>query len=145
MNYGYTNAYNPSWAYNNYQQMMQNTPPMPMQQNLAQAPLPNQQQPAMNTPSIQNELMLVLVEDDNAVQNYPVASGNTVMLMNYNGGKFWIKSMTNGVTPTITEHKFEAVNGDKNPQTSNFVSQEEFDALSQSVAKLQKIIDDLNS
>lgn len=144
MNYGYTNAYNPPWAYNNYQQMMQNTPLMQMQQNLAQTPLPNQQQAAMNTP-IQNELMLVLVEDDNAVQNYPVASGNTVMLMNYNGGKFWIKSMTNGVTPTITEHKFEVVNGDKNPQTSNFVSQEEFNALSQSVAKLQQIIDDLNS
>lgn len=144
MNYGYYPQYNTQTAYPYMQPNMQNTA-IPMQPSTQQNQFMSQQQSAMNTPSIQNELMLVLVEDDNAVQNYPVASGNTVMLMNYNGGKFWIKSMTNGVTPTITEHKFEAVNGDKNPQTSNFVSQEEFDALSQSVAKLQKIIDDLNS
>ena len=144
MNYNYYPQYNAQTAYPYMQPNMQNTA-IPMQPSTQQNQFMNQQQSAMNTPSIQNELMLVLVEDDNAVQNYPVASGNTVMLMNYNGGKFWIKSMTNGVTPTITEHKFEVVNGDKNPQTSNFVSQEEFDALSQSVAKLQQIIDDLNS
>lgn len=144
MNYGYYPQYNTQTAYPYMQPNMQNTA-IPMQPSTQQNQFMSQQQPAMSTPSIQNELMLVLVEDDNAVQNYPVASGNTVMLMNYNGGKFWIKSMTNGVTPTITEHKFEVVNGGKNPQTSNFVSQEEFDTLSQSVAKLQKIIDDLNS
>ena len=144
MNYSYYPQYNAQTAYPYMQPNMQNTA-IPMQPSTSQNQFMSQQQSTMNTPSIQNELMLVLVEDDNAVQNYPVASGNTVMLMNYNGGKFWIKSMTNGVTPTITEHKFEVVNGDKNPKTSNFVSQEEFDALSQSVAKLQKIIDDLNS
>lgn len=144
MNYSYYPQYNAQTAYPYMQPNMQNTA-IPMQPSTQQNQFMNQQQPAMNTPSIQNELMLVLVEDDNAVQNYPVASGNTVMLMNYNGGKFWIKSMTNGLMPKITEHKFEVVNGDKNLQTSNFVSQEEFDALSQSVAKLQQIIDDLNS
>ena len=140
MNYGYTNP----WAYNNYQQQMLQNTPMQMQPTMQQAPLPNQQQPAMNTP-IQNELMLVLVKDDNAVQNYPVANGNSVMLMNYDSGKFWIKSMTNGVTPTITEHKFEVVNGNQNPPASNFVSQEEFKALSANVDRIQKIIEDLNS
>ena len=117
---------------------------MQMQPTIQQAPLPNQQQPTMNTP-IQNELMLVLVKDDNAVQNYPVANGNSVMLMNYDNGKFWIKSMTNGVTPTITEHKFEVVNGNQNSPASNFVSQEEFKALSANVDRIQKIIEDLNS
>ena len=140
MNYGYTNP----WAYNNYQQQMLQNTPMQMQPTMQQAPLPNQQQSAMNTP-IQNELMLVLVKDDNAVQNYPVANGNSVMLMNYDSGKFWIKSMTNGVTPTITEHKFEVVNGNQNSQASNFVSQEEFKALSENVDRIQKIIEDLNS
>lgn len=140
MNYGYTNP----WAYNNYQQQMLQNTPMQMQPGMQQAPLPNQQQSAMNTP-IQNELMLVLVKDDNAVQNYPVANGNSVMLMNYDSGKFWIKSMTNGVTPTITEHKFEVVNGNQNAPASNFVSQEEFKALSANVDRIQKIIEDLNS
>lgn len=140
MNYGYTNP----WAYNNYQQQMLQNTPMQMQPTMQQAPLPNQQQSAMNTP-IQNELMLVLVKDDNAVQNYPVANGNSVMLMNYDSGKFWIKSMTNGVTPTITEHKFEVVNGNQNSPASNFVSQEEFKALSANVDRIQKIIEDLNS
>ena len=140
MNYSYTNP----WAYNNYQQQMLQNTPMQMQPTMQQAPLPNQQQSAMNTP-IQNELMLVLVKDDNAVQNYPVANGNSVMLMNYDSGKFWIKSMTNGVTPTITEHKFEVVNGNQNAPASNFVSQEEFKALSANVDRIQKIIEDLNS
>ena len=140
MNYGYTNP----WAYNNYQQQMLQNTPMQMQPATQQASLPNQQQTAMNTP-IQNELMLVLVKDDNAVQNYPVANGNSVMLMNYDSGKFWIKSMTNGVTPTITEHKFEVVNGNQNLPASNFVSQEEFKALSENVDRIQKIIKDLNS
>lgn len=140
MNYGYTNP----WAYNNYQQQMLQNTPMQMQPGMQQAPLPNQQQSAMNTP-IQNELMLVLVKDDNAVQNYPVANGNSVMLMNYDSGKFWIKSMTNGVTPTITEHKFEVVNGNQNSPAYNFVSQEEFKALSANVDRIQKIIEDLNS
>ena len=67
------------------------------------------------------------------------------MLMNYDSGKFWIKSMTNGVTPTITEHKFEVVNGNQNTSASNFVSQEEFKALSANVDRIQKIIEDLNS
>lgn len=143
MNYGYYPQYGAQTVYPYMQPNMQNTA-VPMQSTMQQPQIQNQQQSNMNTP-IQNELMLVLVKDDNAVQNYPVANGNSVMLMNYDGGKFWIKSMTNGVTPTITEHKFEVVNGNQNPPASNFVSQEEFKALSANVDRIQKIIEDLNS
>ena len=143
MNYGYYPQYGAQTVYPYMQPNMQNTA-VPMQSTMQQPQVQNQQQPAMNTP-IQNELMLVLVKDDNAVQNYPVANGNSVMLMNYDSGKFWIKSMTNGVTPTITEHKFEVVNGNQNPPAYNFVSQEEFKALSANVDRIQKIIEDLNS
>lgn len=143
MNYGYYPQYGTQTVYPYMQPNMQNTA-VPMQSTMQQPQIQNQQQSAMNTP-IQNELMLVLVKDDNAVQNYPVANGNSVMLMNYDSGKFWIKSMTNGVTPTITEHKFEVVNGNQNPPASNFVSQEEFKALSANVDRIQKIIEDLNS
>ena len=143
MNYGYYPQYGAQTVYPYMQPNMQNTA-VPMQTTMQQPQIQNQQQSAMNTP-IQNELMLVLVKDDNAVQNYPVANGNSVMLMNYDSCKFWIKSMTNGVTPTITEHKFEVVNGNQNPPASNFVSQEEFKALSANVDRIQKIIEDLNS
>ncbi len=143
MNYGYYPQYGAQTVYPYMQPNMQNTA-VPMQTTMQQPQIQNQQQSAMNTP-IQNELMLVLVKDDNAVQNYPVANGNSVMLMNYDSGKFWIKSMTNGVTPTITEHKFEVVNGNQNTSASNFVSQEEFKALSANVDRIQKIIEDLNS
>lgn len=143
MNYGYYPQYGAQTVYPYMQPSMQNTA-VPMQSTMQQPQIQNQQQSNMNTP-IQNELMLVLVKDDNAVQNYPVANGNSVMLMNYDSGKFWIKSMTNGVTPTITEHKFEVVNGNRNPPASNFVSQEEFKVLSANVDRIQKIIEDLNS
>ena len=143
MNYGYYPQYGTQTVYPYMQPNMQNTA-VPMQSTMQQPQIQNQQQSNMNTP-IQNELMLVLIKDDNAVQNYPVANGNSVMLMNYDSGKFWIKSMTNGVTPTITEHKFEVVNGNQNPPASNFVSQEEFKALSANVDRIQKIIEDLNS
>lgn len=140
-NYGYTNGYNTPWYYNQAQAA---NPYAQGQQMLQQAPLPNQQQSAAQAP-IQNELMLIIVKDDNAVQNYPVASGNTVMLMNYDSHKFWIKSMTNGISPTITEYEFKPTNEIQNPKNQEAVSREEFNNLSDNVSKLQKIIDDLNN
>lgn len=143
-NYGYNTPwyYDPTKAANPYTQIP--NPYAQNQQMLQQAPLPNQQQSAAQAP-IQNELMLIIVKDDNAVQNYPVASGNTVMLMNYETQKFWIKSMTNGISPTITEYEFKAVNENLNPKNQEAVSREEFNNLSDNVSKLQKIIDDLNN
>lgn len=139
MNYNY--GYNTPWYYNPAQAA---NPYAQNQQMLQQAPLPNQQPSAVQAP-IQNELMLIIVKDDNAVQNYPVASGNTVMLMNYDTQKFWIKSMTNGISPTITEYEFKPANEIQNPKNQEAVSREEFNNLSDSVSKLQKIIDDLNN
>ena len=139
MNYNY--GYNTPWYYNQAQAV---NPYAQNQQMLQQAPLPNQQQSAAQAP-IQNELMLIIVKDDNAVQNYPVASGNTVMLMNYDTQKFWIKSMTNGISPTITEYEFKPTNEIQNPKNQEVVSREEFNNLSDNVSKLQKIIDDLNN
>ena len=120
-NYGYTNGYNTPFYYNNQQ---------------------NPVQPIAQQPS-QNELMTILIKDDNAVQNYPVANGNSVILMNYDSGKFWIKSMSNIGTPTITEHKFEPLNTDQNKVSNDSVSRDEFDKLSKSVSEMQEIINQL--
>lgn len=108
--------------------------------NAVQNPV-NNPQPQMQ--QAQNELMAILIKDDNAVQNYPVANGNSVILMNYDSGKFWIKSMSNIGTPTITEHEFKPLNSDQNNQTNNLVSRDEFDKLSKSVSEMQEIVNQL--
>ena len=143
MNYSYYPQYGAQTVYPYMQPNMQNTV-VPMQSTIQQPQIQNQQQSAAQAP-IQNELMLIIVKDDNAVQNYPVASGNTVMLMNYDSHKFWIKSMTNGISPTITEYEFKPTNEIQNPKNQEVVSREEFNNLSDNVSKLQKIIEDLNS
>lgn len=143
MNYSYYPQYGAQTVYPYMQPNMQNTA-VPMQSTIQQPQIQNQQQSAAQAP-IQNELMLIIVKDDNAVQNYPVASGNTVMLMNYDSHKFWIKSMTNGISPTITEYEFKPTNEIQNPKNQEVVSREEFNNLSDNVSKLQKIIEDLNS
>lgn len=130
-NYGYANAY--SNPFNNYMQQ-----PIP-QQNVAMQPPPQSQQQ-----QTQNELIVVMVDDEQAVQNYPVAMGNSVMLMDYQHKKFWIKSMTNGVTPSITEHEFKIISGGQsNPEPE--VSREEFNNLQNSVDELRKFMNDLKS
>lgn len=143
MNYSYYPQYGAQTVYPYMQPNMQNTA-VPMQSTMQQPQIQNQQPSAAQAP-IQNELMLIIVKDDNAVQNYPVASGNTVMLMNYDSHKFWIKSMTNGISPTITEYEFKPTNEIQNPKNQEVVSREEFNNLSDNVSKLQKIIEDLNS
>ena len=143
MNYSYYPQYGAQTVYPYMQPNMQNTA-VPMQSTMQQPQIQNQQQSAAQAP-IQNELMLIIVKDNNAVQNYPVASGNTVMLMNYDSHKFWIKSMTNGISPTITEYEFKPTNEIQNPKNQEVVSREEFNNLSDNVSKLQKIIEDLNS
>ena len=122
MNYNYYNPY-PAAVPGYYQNPVNN-------------PQPQMQQ-------AQNELMAILIKDDNAVQNYPVANGNSVILMNYDSGKFWIKSMSNIGTPTITEHEFKPLNADQNNQTNNSVSRDEFNKLSKSVSEMQEIINQL--
>lgn len=124
MNYNYYNPY-PAAVPGYYQNPVNNVQPQPQPQQA------------------QNELMAILIKDDNAVQNYPVANGNSVILMNYDSGKFWIKSMSNIGTPTITEHKFEPLNNDQNKVSSDSVSRDEFDKLSKSVSEMQEIINQL--
>ena len=126
MNYNYYNPY-PAAVPGYYQNPVNNVQPQPQ-------PQPQQ---------AQNELMAILIKDDNAVQNYPVANGNSVILMNYDSGKFWIKSMSNIGTPTITEHEFKPLNTDQNNQTNNLVSRDEFDKLSKSVSEMQEIVNQL--
>ena len=137
----YTNAWN--YGYGNQQQMMNN-----------QANMTNNQNPLMygNQLPQQNfgSFMTVLVQGEAGANAYPVASGNTVMLMDYDSGKFWIKSNVNGIPQRLRSFSFrEDVQDQQQVQQSagQPISRVEFDNLAQNVSSLsndvKKLIEEL--
>lgn len=90
--------------------------------------------------------MTVLVQGEAGANAYPVASGNTVMLMDFESGKFWLKSNVNGIPQRLRSFSFmEEVQEQPKQQTQTVqsVSREEFDNLSGNVAKLSDSVSKL--
>ena len=84
-----------------------------------------------------------LIHDESEVNVYPVAAGNTVLLMKFEGGKFWLKSTApNGIPQPIREFTFveEKTSQPAAPQNGNFVTVDEFNKLS---TKLDKLLEEL--
>lgn len=119
---------------------------------------PNQMANNQNTMNYANQIpqqnygsfMTVLVQGEAGANAYPVASGNTVMLLDYDSGKFWIKSNVNGIPQRLRSFRFveETQEQPQNqPNTAQTVSREEFGRLSDSVNVLsdnvKKLIDEL--
>lgn len=100
---------------------------------------PNYQQPVTQQQTSTNvSLMTVFVNSDQEVDEYPVAAGVTVQLINFKAGKFYLKSTgTNGVPQPIRRFSFTE---DSMPaQNQNgAVSRDEFNALSEKFDKLLK-------
>ena len=97
--------------------------------------------PISNQPTQQNNsnsLMTVLVNSEDEVNNYPVAAGFTVMLVDFSHNKFWLKSTAmNGVPQpprvfTINEISQQPAQ----IQNGSVVTREEFDALNSKLSKL---------
>lgn len=97
--------------------------------------------PISNQPTQQNNsnsLMTVLVNSEDEVNNYPVAAGFTVMLVDFSHNKFWLKSTAmNGVPQpprvfTISEISQQPAQ----IQNGSVVTREEFDALNSKLSKL---------
>lgn len=97
--------------------------------------------PISNQPTQQNNsnsLMTVLVNSEDEVNNYPVAAGFTVMLVDFSHNKFWLKSTAmNGVPQpprvfTISEISQQPAQ----IQNGSNVTREEFDALNSKLTKL---------
>lgn len=137
----YNNLWN--YGYGNQQQMMNG------QNNMA-----NNQNPLMygNQLPQQNfgSFMTVLVQGEAGANAYPVASGNTVMLMDYDSGKFWIKSNVNGIPQRLRSFSFKEDSQDQQQgqqSTGQTVSRNEFNNLSNSVSALsrdvKKLIEEL--
>lgn len=113
--------------YNPYQQQM-------MIQNPQYGQMQNQM--VMNASS-QPGLSIVPVTSDDQITNYPVASGNTVVFINFNTNRLCFKSTNqNAVTMPLQWASFSYdqqtqmnTNFQQNQNNGNFVSRQEFDEL----------------
>lgn len=85
-----------------------------------------------------NSLMTVLVSSEDEVNNYPVAAGFTVMLVDFSHNKFWLKSTAmNGVPqPPRVFAISEISQQPAQIQNGSDVTREEFDALNSKLTKL---------
>jgi hypothetical protein len=115
----YGNAYNPQMVPNMNNQMNYN------QQN-------NQQYD-------DGSFMAFPVQGESGAQSYLVRNGTSVMLYDFDAGKFWIKSNSNGIPQRLRHFVFKEVFPEQEQQQSQniqSVTREEFDKLSQAVNKL---------
>jgi hypothetical protein len=95
-----------------------------------------QNQMVMNTSS-QPGLSIVPVTSDDQITNYPVASGNTVVFINFNTNRLCFKSTNqNAVTMPLQWASFtydqqtqQQNNVQQNQNDGNYVSRQEFDEL----------------
>lgn len=114
----------------------------------------------MNTPYSQQQQMypvqqkgittVVVVSGEDSVNSYPVAAGNTAVLMDFNLGKFWLKTTdVYGRPLPVEEYGFykstssssQPPQSIKNPDTqqlnqNDYVRKEDFDKVATMVVKL---------
>lgn len=102
-------------------------------QNLAQPPIGNA------TAASTSSLMTVLVSSEEEVNNYPVAAGMTVMLMDFGHKRFWLKSTAmNGVPQQPRVFSMEEItpSPSKIQNEPTGVTREEFNLLTDKLDKL---------
>ncbi len=77
-----------------------------------------------------NQIIVVPVQNLESANAYPVAAGNTVLLMDYTGRKFWLKSTgMDGLTQNMIEHHFAVGVHDPGAHKQEYVSRSEFEDL----------------
>lgn len=85
----------------------------------------------------------VLINGESGAISYPVASGNTVLLMDFNSNKFWLKSTNvNGIPQQLRSFSFK----EETPEIQNGnvgVTRAEFTELSQNVTALAQNVSEL--
>lgn len=95
------------------------------------------QQPPQN-----NGVMVATVQGEAGARVYPVAAGNTVLLIDFDAKKFWLKSTdTNGMPSRFAAFNFtEEIK--QTGDTGNFISRAEFDDLKQNLdAQFKQLAD----
>lgn len=103
-------------------------------------------------PQDDNSIMAVFVQGEAGATNYLVRSGTTVMPIDFQAGKFWLKSNTGGIPQRMRHFVFKEIFPEQeqpgqSAQESSAVTREEFASLSKSVSALadnvNKLIADL--
>ena len=90
-----------------------------------------------------NEILAVPVHGEIGAQNYPVATGNTVILTDFSSGMLWLKSTdANGLFSSLRTFKVEEITPQQN-QVGDFVSQSEFAELKNQIAQLTATFNNL--
>lgn len=97
-----------------------------------------QQQP----PQQNNSVSVVTVQGEAGARIYPVAAGNTVLLIDFDSKKFWLKSTDlNGMPSRFAAFSFTEEVKPAN-DTDNFISRNEFNELKQSIDNQFKNLSD---
>ena len=133
-NYGYGQSYNNGFAGN--------------QIGFNQSPVVYGNQPM---PQDDNSIMAVFVQGEAGATNYLVRSGTTVMPIDFQAGKFWLKSNTGGIPQRMRHFVFKEIFPEQEQPTeqknAESVSRKEFDDLSKNVSvianNMQKLISEL--
>lgn len=110
-------------------------------------PQPQQYQQYQNYQQQNNNVIVVPVQGESGASMYPVAAGNTVLLMDFNTKRFWIKATDiNGLPSKFAAFDFTEVVRPLPQNENNFISRNEFDEWKQSTdAQLKKILESVNS
>ena len=99
-----------------------------------------------------NSIMAVFVQGEAGATNYLVRSGTTVMPIDFQAGKFWLKSNTGGIPQRMRHFVFKEIfpeqeQPNQSEKENASVTREEFDSLSKNVSaianNLQKLLADL--
>jgi len=97
-----------------------------------------QQQPQQQN----NSVAVVTVQGEAGARIYPVAAGNTVLLIDFDSKKFWLKSTDlNGMPSRFAAFSFTEEIKPAN-DTDNFISRNEFNELKQSIDNQFKNLSD---
>lgn len=89
-----------------------------------------------------NSVSVVTVQGEAGARIYPVAAGNTVLLIDFDSKKFWLKSTDlNGMPSRFAAFNFTEEIKQAN-DTDNFISRNEFNELKQSIDNQFKNLSD---
>ena len=93
-------------------------------------------------PTTNNGVMVATVQGEAGARVYPVAAGNTVLLIDFDAKKFWLKSTDNNGMPSrfATFNFTEEIR--QTGDAGNFISRSEFDGLKKTIdAQLKQIVE----
>ena len=110
-------------------------------------PQPQQYQQYQNYQQQNNNVIVVPVQGESGASMYPVAAGNTVLLMDFNTKRFWIKATDiNGLPSKFAAFDFTEMVRPLPQNENNFISRNEFDEWKKSTdSQLKKILESVNS